>query len=37
MYVDRIRETFEKKGFSSTSQINQTKFNEILDSLAVTI
>jgi hypothetical protein len=35
MYVDKIREAFERKGFNSTSQINQTKFNEILDSLSV--
>jgi hypothetical protein len=35
MYVDRIREAFEKKGYKSTSQINQMKFNEALASLTV--
>jgi len=34
-YVDRIKEAFEQKGFKGNSQINKTKFNEVLSSLTV--
>lgn len=35
MYTDKIREAFEKIGFSGETRINQTKFNDILSRLMV--
>lgn len=37
MYIDKIREAFEKIGFSGETRINQSKFNEILGKLMVTL
>lgn len=35
MYTDKIREAFEKIGYSGNTQINQQKFNDILSKLMV--
>ena len=35
MYTDKIREAFERIGFSGDTEINQTKFNDILTKLMV--
>lgn len=37
MNITKIRETFESFGYKGNSQINQTKLNEILESLMVLV
>lgn len=37
MNINKIRETFESFGYKGNSQINQTKLNEILESLMVVV
>ncbi len=35
MYTDKIREAFERIGFTADTEINQNKFNDILAKLMV--
>jgi|688.fasta_scaffold554994_1 hypothetical protein len=35
MYTDKIREAFERIGFSGDTEINQVKFSDILTKLMV--